>query len=97
MIAVRLSNRLNVIRSLSLRVVENDAERMTMSRPDAADAVPEIDAIRAASARHGTMMNREHNTITLAKRHNDRPRLHSRPLLRHHEFATGKVVVGFRQ
>src|SRR5262245_58536158 len=74
-----------VIRSLSLRVVENDAERMTMSRPDAADAVPEIDAIRAASARHGTMMNRKYNAITLAKRHNDRPRLHPWPLFRHHE------------
>src|SRR5262245_37747465 len=97
MISARISNRFNVIRSLSLRVVENDAERMTMSRPEAADAVPEIDAIRAASARHGTMMNREHNAITLAQRHNDRPRLHPRPLLRHDEFATGKVMVGLRQ
>ena len=92
-----LSNRLKVIPSLSLRVVENDANRMTMSRPDAADAVPEIGAIRAASALYGTIMNREHNAITLAKRHNDRPRLHTRPLLRHHEFSTGKVFVGFRQ
>src|SRR5712692_9470092 len=88
-----LSNRFQVIRSLSLRVVENDADRVTMSAPDAADAVQEIDAIRSASALHGTIMNREHNAITLAKRHNDRSRLHPRPLLRHHEFATGKVFV----
>ena len=93
----RRSNTFRVIRSLSLCVVENDTDRITVSRPDAADAVPEIDAIRAASALHGAIMNREHNSITLAKRHNDRPRLHTRPLLRHHEFATGKVFVGFRQ
>jgi hypothetical protein len=84
-------------RALSLRVVENDADRMTVSRPDAADAVPEIDPIRAASTVHRSIMNREHNTVTLAKRHNDRPRLQSRPLLRHHEFSTGKVFVGFGQ
>jgi hypothetical protein len=36
-----------VISSLSLRVMENDADHMTVSRPDAADAVPEIHAIRA--------------------------------------------------
>jgi len=77
--------------------VENDAERMTMSRPEAADAVTEIDPIRATSAFHGAIRNREHNAIALAKRHNDRPRLHTRPLLGHHEFATGKVFVGFRQ
>jgi len=35
--------------------------------------------------------------MTLAKRHNNRPRMHTRPLLRHHEFATGKVFVGVRQ
>ena len=59
--------------------------------------MPEIHAICAASALHGTIMNREHHAITLAKRHNDRSRLHTGPLLRHHEFATGKVFVGFRQ
>src|SRR4029077_3073143 len=95
-ISVTLSNRSRVIRSLSPRIVENDAERLTMSRPDAADAVPQIDPIRAASALHGTMMNREHNAVTPAKRHNDRPRLHTRPLLGHHEFSAGKVF-GFRQ
>ncbi len=83
--------------SLSLRVVENDAERVAVSRPDAADAVPEIDPIHAASALNRSMMNREHDAVTLAQRHNDRPRLHSWPLLRHHEFAAGKVFVGFGQ
>jgi hypothetical protein len=86
-----------VIRLLSLGIVKNDAERMTLSRPDPADAVPEIDAVHAATALHGAIMNREHNAITLAKRHNHRPRLHTRPLLRQYEFATGKVLVGSRQ
>ncbi len=70
---------------------------MTVSRPDAADAVPEIHAIHAASTLHGAIMNCEHYAVALAKRYNDRPRLHTRPLLRHHEFATGKVLVGLRQ
>ena len=59
--------------------------------------MPQIHPIRAASALHWTIVNREHNAIPLAKRHNDRPRLHTRPLLGHHEFATGKVFVGLGQ
>src|SRR5262245_9819479 len=79
----------------SSRVVKNDAERMTMSPADAANAVPEIYPIRAASARHGTMMNCEHDAVTLTKRHNHRSGLHPRPLLCHHEFAAGKISIGF--
>ena len=56
----------------SLRVMENDADRTTMSRPDAAYTVPEIHAIDTASPLHRAMVNREYNAVTLSKRHNDR-------------------------
>src|SRR5262245_63270418 len=88
-----LSNRFKVTRSLSSRVVKNDAQRMTMSPPNAADAVPEIHPIRAASALDGTMMNREYDTVTLTEWHNHRSRLHPRPLLSHHEFTAGKICI----
>lgn len=38
---------------------KNDADCMTAPRPDAADAVAEIDAIRAARTLHGPVVNRE--------------------------------------
>ena len=42
-------------------------------------------------------MNREYDPITLPKRHNLRPRLHTRPLLRHDELPALKVASGLRQ
>jgi hypothetical protein len=77
--------------------MENDADCMTMSRPDAADPVPEIDAIHATVTLHRAIVNCEHNAISLSKRHHYWPRLHTRPLLGHHEFAAREVFVGFRQ
>src|SRR5262249_38659895 len=91
-----LSNRFKVPLTSS-RVVKNDAERMTMAPADAANAVPEIYPIRAPSALHGTMMNCEHDAVTLTKRHNHRSRLHPRPLLCHYEFAADKILIGFGQ
>ena len=81
----------------SVRIVENDTERMTVSRQDAAHAVTEIHAIHALVTLHRAIMNCEHNAISLSKRHNYRPRLHTRSLFRHHEFAAREVFVGFRQ
>ena len=59
---------------------------MTVSRPDTADAVPEIDAIHAARPLYGAMMHGEYHAVPLAQRHNDRPRLHTRSRLGHDEF-----------
>src|SRR5688500_9842731 len=83
-------------RELSLRVVENDAQRMPMSRSDAADAVAEIHSIHAPLTLHGSIMDCEHNAVPLSKRHNHRPRLHARALLCHHELAAREFIVGFR-
>ena len=73
------------------RVVENDADCMTAPRPDPADAVAQVNAIRAARTLHRPVVNRENNAVSLTKRHHHRPALHARALLRHDELTTGEV------
>ena len=53
------------MRSLSLGVVENNAERVTVSRPDAADAMAEMHPIHAACPLHRALMHREQHAIPL--------------------------------
>ena len=55
----------SVMRSPSLGVVENNAERVTVSRPDAADAMAEIDAIHPACPLHRALMHREQHAVPL--------------------------------
>lgn len=68
-----------------------------MPRPDAAYAVAEIHAIKAASALHGAIVDRKYDSVSLAERHDNRSRLHTGALLGHHELAACEVVVRFRQ
>ena len=75
--------------------MEDDADRKTVSRPNAADAMAEIHAVYTSATLHRTIMNCEHHAISLSKRHNYGSRLHTRSLLRHYEFATREVFVGF--
>ena len=70
---------------------------MTVSRPDAADAVPQVDAIRAARTLNGPIMNCENDGVALAERHDHRPALHARTLLRHNELSSGEVRTGIGQ
>src|ERR1700679_1091608 len=79
------------------RIVENDADRMTAPREDAADAVPQIHAIRTACALHRPVVNRENNSVALTQRHDYRSALHARALLRHDELAAGEVRAGVGQ
>src|SRR6202011_58979 len=72
------------------RVVENNADCVTLPRPDAADAVPQVHAIRTARALHGPVVNRENNAVALAERHDHRAALHARALFRHDELSTGE-------
>jgi hypothetical protein len=53
--------------------------------------MPEIDAIRATTPLHRTMMHSEDHRIALAKRHNRSPRLHAWPLLGEDKLAAGEV------
>jgi hypothetical protein len=78
-------------------VVENDADCVTVPRPDAVDAVPQVYAIRAARTLHGPVMNCENNAISLTERHDHRPALHAWALLRHDELSTGEVRAGVGQ
>jgi hypothetical protein len=80
-----------------LGIVKDNAGGIATPRKDAADAVPEIHAIEAARPVHGTIVNGEYDGVALSKRDHDGPGLHSRPLLRHHEFATLEFFAGLRQ
>jgi hypothetical protein len=67
--------------------VKDDANGMTLSRTQAADAVPEVDAVGASRALYGPVVNREGHGVTLAELNDLRSRLHTGTLLREHEFA----------
>src|SRR5580692_7603943 len=91
------SNRLTVTVRPLCRIVENDADRVTATREDAADAVPQVHAIHTARALHRPVVNRENNAVALTERHDHRPALHTRALLRHDELAAGEVHAGVGQ
>lgn len=68
---------------------------MAVSAAYATHAMPEVDAIHAASALHGAVMNRKDHHIALAKRYHFGSRLHAWPLLRDDEFAAAEVFLRF--
>ena len=78
----------------SLGIVKNDAERVPAPGPDPADAVPQVHPIVALRAADRAVMDRERDSIALAKRHHLRPRLHARALLGQDELAAGVVPAG---
>src|SRR5262245_4146334 len=88
----RLSARSLPHRVCSHGVVENDADCMALARAYSAHAMAQVDAIHAARALHRPMMDREDHAVSLAERHNLSARLHTRSLLREHEFAAREVV-----
>jgi hypothetical protein len=79
------------------RIVENDAKCVSVSRPDTAHAVSQIHTVHAIVAVDRAITNREHNAVSLSKRHNHRSGLHTRPLFRHNKFTAGKIFRAFRQ
>ena len=81
----------------SLGVMEDDADGMAMPRTQAADTMPQVDAIRPARALHRAMMHREGYSVTLAKRNHLRSRLHTRTLFGQYKFPTAKILPRFGQ
>ena len=77
--------------------MENDADCVTAPRADAANAVTQVHAIRTARTLHRPVVNRENNAVALTKRHDHRPALHARALLRHDELTAGEVRAGVGQ
>jgi hypothetical protein len=61
-------NRCNVMHSFSRGVVENDANRVTMTRTKAAHAVTQVDPIHPTCALHRPMVDGEHQGVTLSER-----------------------------
>src|SRR5215470_18683936 len=81
----------------SLRVVEDDPQRMAMAQAQAADAVAHVDAVGAARALHRPVMHGKDDALALAERDDLRARLHARPLLREDEFAAQEILARPRQ
>ena len=81
----------------SLRIMENDARRVTVPGPQSADTMPQIDAISSPRTLHRPVVHREHCRVPAPKRHDFDPRLHAGPLFGQHELAAGEVVSWLRQ
>ena len=70
---------------------------MTVTGADLADAMAQINPVEAARPLYRPVMHSKSHRIALPERHHFGPRLHSRPLLGQHEFATGEIAARFRQ
>src|SRR3984957_2941082 len=82
---------------LLLRVVKDDADGMTHSGAQAADAVPEVHAVIALRPSHRSVMNREGHRITLSKRDDLGATLHARPLFGQDKLPAGEISTGLRE
>src|SRR5260370_38198715 len=65
-------------------IVEDDASGISVSRSQATDTMPKIDAIGSPLALHRALMNGDGHRVALAQVNNFRPRLHARALLGDH-------------
>ena len=70
---------------------------MAPSFAQRADAVAHGNAIGAASALDGAVVDGEDHRLARLERHDMDPRLHPRPLLGQHELAAGKLLSRPRQ
>jgi hypothetical protein len=59
--------------------------------------MPKVDSIDSARPLNWTMVNREGHSISLTKRYDFGPCLHSGSLLRQHELASGKIPLRLRK
>ena len=73
-------------------IVEDDADRLALPGAHPAHTMAQVDTIPAFRALHWPMMHREDDAVSLAERHYLSARLHTRSLLREHEFAAREVV-----
>jgi hypothetical protein len=77
--------------------VKDDAQRVALAGAYGAHAVPELDPVDAARTAHGPVIDGKNHRVPLLERHDLGPRLHARPLLGDHEFATREVAPGLGQ
>src|ERR1041385_6917691 len=78
-------------------VVEDYAESETCAGVQAADAVTQVHAVPTLLTLHGPMTNRKHDRVALQQRHDDRTRLHARPLFGQYKLTAREISIRFRQ
>ncbi len=78
-------------------VMENDADGVTLTGPNAADAMAQLYAVNALGALDRAAVDGEYDGIALLQRNHFDAALHPRALLGHHELAAGKVRARLRQ
>ena len=66
---------------------------MTHAGAQAANAVPEVDAVIDLRASHRSVMDREGDRITLAKRNDLGAAFHARPLFGQDELPAGEIRI----
>jgi hypothetical protein len=77
--------------------VKNNPNRVASPLANLANAVPECHAIIAAGPLDGPAVNSEQDGVSLCKRYDSQPRLHARPLFRHHKLSALKIAPGLRK
>src|SRR5947207_4315838 len=77
----------------SRRIVEDDAERVALARPQAADAVAHRYPVGPAGAFDRPVVDRENDRLALLQWHDFAARLRPRPLLDEQELAAGEVLL----
>ena len=78
----------------SLGVVKDDSDCVAHALAEAADAVPEVDAVSSLCALNRPVVDGESDRIALAQWHDFSAALHARALLRENEFATREIPSG---
>jgi hypothetical protein len=78
-------------------VVEDDAYGVPQTAADAADAMPEIDAIVAFRTLDRPVVHGEGHRIALSQRYHLGPALHAWPLLGQDKLAACEIAFGFRE
>ena len=76
--------------------MKDDADGVAPAGAQTADAVAQVDTVRAARALHRAMMHGEGDRVALSERDNLGTRLHARPLLGEHELAALEIAPRFR-
>jgi hypothetical protein len=71
--------------------VEDDASGISLSRSQATDTMPEIDAIGSPLALNRAVMNGECHRVALAQGNNFGPRLHTRALFGEYKLSTREI------
>src|ERR1700739_358895 len=76
----------------SFRIVKDHAYGMAVAGAYPAHAMAQVNTVGAARPLHRAMMHSKGDRISLRERHHFGARLHTRPLLGQHEFATSKIA-----